>query len=143
MLYLIGDGKLQDDVEKQVADLGMNDHIIFVGLTHDIPQYLSAMDMMVLPSRYEGLPNVLVEWQASGLPTLVSANVTRDCKLTDSVTFVELEKEAWVEGILNTKVDIDRKSISKDNVEKIKAAGYSIKEQAAQLKQYYIEQLQR
>ena len=56
---------------------------------------------------------------------------------------VELEKEAWVEGILNTKVDIDRKSISKDNVEKIKAAGYSIKEQAAQLKQYYIEQLQR
>ena len=143
MLYLIGDGKLQDDVEKQVAELGMNDNIIFVGLTHDIPQYLSAMDMMVLPSRYEGLPNVLVEWQASGLPTLVSANVTRDSKLTDSLTFMELEKEVWVEGVLNTKVDIDRKRISKDNVEKIKAAGYSIKEQAAQLKQYYIEHLKK
>ena len=143
MLYLIGDGKLQGDVEKQVAELGMNDNIIFVGLTHDIPQYLSAMDMMVLPSRYEGLPNVLVEWQASGLPTLVSANVTRDSKLTDSVTFVELEKEAWVEAIMNTKVDIDRKSMSKVNIEKIKAAGYSIKEQAAMLKQYYIEHLKK
>ena len=143
MLFLIGDGKLQSDVERQVSELGMNDNIIFVGLTYDIPQYLSAMDMMVLPSRYEGLPNVLVEWQASGLPTLVSANVTKDSKLTDSVTFVELEKEAWVEGVLNTKVDVDRKSISKDNVEKIKAAGYSIKEQAAQLKQYYIEHLKK
>jgi hypothetical protein len=56
---------------------------------------------------------------------------------------MELEKEVWVEGVLNTKVDIDRKRISKDNVEKIKAAGYSIKEQAAQLKQYYTEHLKK
>lgn len=140
-LFLIGDGKFQDDMEKKVAEMGLNDYIIFVGLTLDIPQYLSAMDMMVLPSRYEGLPNVVIEWQTSGLPTLISANVTTDCKLTESVSFVPLEHEAWVEAILNTKVDIDRKVQSEKNIEKIKAAGFSIKEQAAKLKQYYISHL--
>ena len=141
MLFLIGDGKFQYDIEKKVTQLGINDNVVFVGLTLDIPQYLSAMDMMVLPSRYEGLPNVVIEWQTSGLPTLVSDSVTRDCKLTDSVSFVPLEREAWVEAILKTNIDIDRKVQSENNIKKIAEAGYSIKEQAAHLKQYYKEHL--
>ena len=142
-LFLIGDGKFQDIIEKLVEDLGLNENVVFVGLTLEVPKYLSAMDMMVLPSRYEGLPNVVIEWQTSGLPTLVSANVTTDCKLTDSVSFVPLEKDVWVEAILNTKVDIDRRKQSDANIEKIKEAGYSIKEQAAKLKQYYIDHLNK
>ena len=143
MLFLIGDGKFQYDIEKKVTQLGINDNVVFVGLTLDIPQYLSAMDMMVLPSRYEGLPNVVIEWQTSGLPTLVSDSVTRDCKLTDSVSFVPLEREAWVEAILKTNIDIDRKVQSENNIKKIAEAGYSIKEQAAHLKQYYKEHLKK
>lgn len=143
ILFLIGDGKFQDDIEKKVAQLGINDNVVFVGLTLEIPQYLSAMDMMVLPSRYEGLPNVVIEWQTSGLPTLVSDPVTRDCKLTDSVSFVPLEKDAWANAILNTNVNIDRKDQSEKNIKEIVAAGYSIKEQAAKLKQYYIDHLKK
>ena len=143
MLFLIGDGKFQDDIEKKVAQLGINENVVFVGLTLKIPQYLSAMDMMVLPSRYEGLPNVVIEWQTSGLPTLVSDPVTRDCKLTESVSFVPLEKNTWVNAILNTNVNIDRKVQSERNIKEIVDAGYSIKEQAAQLKQYYIDHLKK
>lgn len=143
VLFLIGDGKFKNDIEAQVKQLGVESNVVFVGTTLEIPAYLSAMDMMVLPSLWEGLPNVVIEWQVAGLPTLVADTVTADCKLTDSVSFLPLEKETWAEAILNTKVDIDRKAQSEKNIEKIKAAGFSIKEQAAKLKQYYIEHLKK
>ena len=143
ILFLIGDGKFRNDIETQVKQLGVEAHVVFVGTSLEIPAYLSAMDMMVLPSLWEGLPNVVIEWQAAGLPTMVADTVTADCKLTDSVAFVPLEKGKWVEAILNTKVDIDRKKQSEKNIENIKAAGFSIKEQAETLKQYYFEHLKK
>ena len=137
VLFLIGDGKFRNDIETQVKQLGIEANVIFVGTTLEIPAYLSAMDIMVLPSLWEGLPNVVIEWQTSGLPTFVSANVTTDCKLTNSVSFVPLDKDAWVKAILNTQVNSDRQAQSEKNIEEIKVAGFSIKEQAAKLKQYY------
>lgn len=143
VLFLIGDGKFRSDIETQVKQAGIEKNVVFVGTTLEIPAYLSAMDMMVLPSLWEGLPNVVVEWQVSGLPTLVADTVTKDCKLTDSVSFVPLEKNMWVEDILNVKIDIDRKIQSEKNIMEIAVAGYSIKEQAAKLKQYYIKHLKK
>ncbi len=141
VLFLIGDGKFRPDIEALVKQSGIEGNVVFVGTTLEIPAYLSAMDMMVLPSLWEGLPNVVIEWQVSGLPTLVADTVTKDCKLTDSVSFVPLERNAWVEAILNTKADTDRKTQSEKNIMEIATAGYSIKEQAAKLKQYYIDHL--
>lgn len=143
ILFLIGDGKFKEDMISKVKDLNIEENIVFVGTTLDIPAYLSAMDMMVLPSLWEGLPNVVIEWQVAGLPTLVADTVTKDCKLTESVSFIPLEKDAWVDAILGTDVNIDRKAQSEKNIKEIAAAGYSIKEQAAKLKQYYIERLKR
>ena len=143
MLFLIGDGKYRKDIEAQVKQLGIEASVIFVGTTLEVPAYLSAMDMMVLPSLWEGLPNVVIEWQVAGLPTLVADTVTTDCKLTDSVRFLPLDKESWADAVLDTKVDIDRKVQSEKNIKEIVAAGFSIKEQAAKLKQYYIDHLKK
>lgn len=143
ILFLIGDGKRRGEVEKLINNLGISNHVILVGTTFEIPAYLSAMDMMVLPSIGEGLPHVLIEWQISGLPTLVADTVTKDCKLTENLSFLPLDKKAWVDGILNTEVHIDRVHQSEKNIHEITAAGYNIKEQAAQLKQYYIDHLRK
>lgn len=143
MLFLIGDGKFKEDMVSKVNVLGLDKNVIFVGTTLEIPAYLSAMDMMVLPSLWEGLPNVVIEWQVAGLPTLVADTVTKDCKLTDSVSFVPLDMDRWVDTILKTKVDIDRDFQSDKNIKEIAAAGYSIKEQAARLKKYYVEHLNK
>lgn len=143
MLFLIGDGKFKDDMVSKVKELRIDENVVFVGTTLEIPAYLSAMDMMVLPSLWEGLPNVVIEWQVSGLPTLVADTVTADCKLTDSVSFLPLDKTTWVEAILSMDIRVDRKIQSEKNIEDITAAGYSIKEQAAKLKQYYIEHLKK
>lgn len=143
VLFLIGDGELRGEIEQLVNKYKLNENIIFTGTILDIPSYLSAMDMMVLPSLWEGLPNVAIEWQTSGLPTLVSSTVTSDCKLTDSVSFLPLDKNTWVEAMLGMNIDIDRKIVSEINIEKIREAGYSIKEEAAKLKNYYLSHLKK
>lgn len=143
VLFLIGDGQYRGTIEQQVKQNGIEDNVIFVGTTLEIPAYLSAMDMMVLPSLWEGLPNVVIEWQTSGLPTLVADTVTKDCKLTESVKFLPLEKYVWVENILNLHVNGNRAEQSNNNIKEIAAAGFSIKEQAAVLKQYYSEHLKK
>ena len=141
VLFLIGDGKFKELMMTKVKDYGIENNVVFVGTTLDIPQYLSMMDMMVLPSLYEGLPNVVIEWQISGLPILVADTVTPDCKLTDSVKFLPLTQDKWVNSVLECNVDIDRKEHSERNIKLISDAGFDIKKQAALLKQYYIEHL--
>lgn len=143
MLFLIGDGKYKEEIRETVKNLGMTDNVIFVGTTLNIPQYLSMMDLMVLPSLYEGLPNVVIEWQISGLPILVADTVTKDCKLTESVTFLPLDKGTWKKSILDCNVNILRKEVSEHNIELISKAGFDIKKQAAMLKEYYVKHLNK
>ena len=105
-------------------------------------QILSAMDFMVLPSLFEGLPNVLIEWQASGLPTLVADTVTEEAKLTDLITFLPLDQSAWVEGMRRFDYRIDRAAASAAGIRAIAQSGYDISENAARLKRLYRQYLQ-
>ncbi len=65
-----GQGVLLDEMRTKVADAGLSDTIQLPGLTRDAWASLAAMDVFVLTSRIEGLPNVLVEAQACGLPII-------------------------------------------------------------------------
>jgi glycosyltransferase involved in cell wall biosynthesis len=65
-----GTGPMLDEVRAYVASLELSDIIKLPGLTHDAWSALAAMDVFALTSRMEGLPNVLVEAQASGLPVV-------------------------------------------------------------------------
>lgn len=141
VLFLIGDGQLLDAMRTKVRELSIDRFVVFVGMTLHVPLYLNAMDLMVLPSLFEGLPNVVVEWQANGLPSLVSDVVTKECDLTGSITVIPLDVEIWKEKILSMKLDTDRESQSRNNCLKMTAAGYSIKKEAARLKAYYLENL--
>lgn len=53
---------------KPKEKLNIEDTIRFMGTADDINNYLQAMDLMLLPSLYEGFPVTVVEWQANGLP---------------------------------------------------------------------------
>ena len=56
-LLLVGQGKLQDQTREKAKALGIADRVIFAGVRSDIPRVLSAMDVFVFPSLYEGMPN--------------------------------------------------------------------------------------
>lgn len=121
-LVLCGDGELKADIEQIVEEQGLTDRVSFLGMRRDIPDILQAIDVMVMPSLFEGLPFVLVEAQASGVPCVVSNTVSEEAKLTDILEYVELDAsiEKWVDTILSYK---DYVKVSKK--EQLEAKGFS------------------
>lgn len=71
-LLLVGDGPLRPWVADQAVRLGIADRVTFTGVRHDVPRLLEAMDVFVMPSRFEGFPNAIIEAQAAGLPVVAS-----------------------------------------------------------------------
>ena len=60
-LAIIGEGPLRQELETAIARMDLTDAAFLTGNVDDVPDRLQAMDMMVLPSLYEGFPNVLIE----------------------------------------------------------------------------------
>jgi len=67
-----GDGPCREALEKQAHELGVLDRTLFSGFRRDLPEIFSVMDLFVLPSLSEGLPNVILEAFASGKPVVAS-----------------------------------------------------------------------
>lgn len=100
-LLLVGSGILEGQVKRRVKELRLVDDVLFLGVRNDIPDILCAMDCFVMPSLFEGLPFVLVEAQASGLPCVISNTINKDSKLTPYLEFRSLNDELglWVNDI--------------------------------------------
>jgi len=138
-LFLLGDGTLRRDIEAQVNSLGLAQSVLFLGHTPRVSDYLSALDLAVLPSLYEGFPNVAIEWQISGLPSLISDSVSDECAVTDLIRFIPAANTtAWAHEIAST-VPVDRMSTSSAARRLLREAGYEIAVGAAKLQASYTE----
>lgn len=71
---IVGDGPLKGKLEKQSMELGLDGEIIFTGVRKDIPEILKIIDILIIPSLYEGLPTIMLEAMASRV-AVVSTNV--------------------------------------------------------------------
>ena len=146
-LVLIGEGPLQNDIREKVQGLGLTDKVVFTGNINNVHEYLNAIDMVIMPSYFEGLPLTLIEQQANGLRCVVSDTITREADKTNSLTFLPLDAPVsdWadtIENILATdKGDRYERSIS--NITKIERCGYSIQEEARKLQAYYLNAINR
>ncbi|MBN1559559.1 glycosyltransferase [candidate division KSB1 bacterium] len=69
---LVGDGPLRSQLMHKVDQAGLHDFFIFLGFRQDVPDLLPLFDLFVLPSLYEGLPNVVLEAMACGLPVVAT-----------------------------------------------------------------------
>ncbi|MCB1790414.1 MAG: glycosyltransferase [Gammaproteobacteria bacterium] len=70
---LYGDGVMQNEVEAQAQALGLDDVLLLPGVTDDVPAAIRGFDLLLLTSRHEGLPNVLIEAQSLGCPVVTTA----------------------------------------------------------------------
>jgi len=107
-LLLIGSGELENQIKQQAEKLGLLDKVIFAGTRHDIPELLMAMDVFVLPSFFEGMPNVVIEAQATGLPCIVSDMVTKEVQITDLVIQLPLNINLWGDSIMRLDKHFNR-----------------------------------
>jgi len=69
---LVGDGPQRFQLEGYAAELGISDHVHFLGMRRDLPALYAAMDVFALPSVQEGSPNALMEAMACGKPVIAS-----------------------------------------------------------------------
>jgi glycosyltransferase involved in cell wall biosynthesis len=70
---VFGDGVLRDELPKQAAAAGLADKMAFAGFHADLDQLMPHADVFVLPSYNEGLPNVVLEASAAGVPVVATA----------------------------------------------------------------------
>jgi glycosyltransferase involved in cell wall biosynthesis len=71
---LAGEGPERGRLERLARQLGIAERVVLLGTRRDTPELLAACDVLALPSRYEGLPLVLLEAMAAGVP-LVASNI--------------------------------------------------------------------
>lgn len=138
-LMLIGDGKTHQDVKNKAIQLGVLDSVVFTGVTKKVSEHLSACDIIVMPSLFEGFPLSLVEEQANGLQCICSDVITRAVNLTGNVSFISLDEspEVWADAVKNTVFFSDRNGASIQSIKKIKEAGGSIEDEVRKLEKFY------
>lgn len=91
-VVIVGTGNLKDVLQLKVKELDLENEVLFLGVRSDIPNILAGTDIMLMPSFHEGFPVVLVETQASGVPSLIAGTISSEVELgMDMVQFLSLE----------------------------------------------------
>ena len=96
-----GDGSLRHTLEDRVRSEGLEHHVSFLGLRRDTARLMNAFDVLAMPSHYEGIPVVLMEAQACGLPCLVSDAVSEEVDYgLGLVRFLSIDSvDLWADAI--------------------------------------------
>ncbi len=141
VLMLVGDGERRPLIEMKAREMGLSDKIKFLGSRDDVPNLMNAMDVFLMPSIYEGLPLVLVEAQAAGLPCVISNAIPRDCDITRKIKRLELAEppSVWAEAViahagLQSRVD---------GFEIVRQAGFDVAFEAKKLGSFYLESVSK
>lgn len=131
-LLLVGDGELRNEIENEVERLKLGDHVIITGSTQHPEDYYAVMNVIILPSFFEGLPVTAIEAQVSGVPIVVSEAVPKDAMISDGYKHLKLTDSAaeW------SKIAIE---ISRHSVNLMQnSRAYDIKEAAPILLDDYV-----
>lgn len=133
----VGDGPLADGVDKMITKHGLSDRVHMLGLRKDIDKLLQAIDVLVLPSLWEGLPLITIESQAAGTKLIISDKVSPLAILNkDSCYQLELSFEKWAECLQSLSINRSYKE-RYIGYECVVNAGYDIADNINLLRKIY------
>lgn len=136
VLVLVGEGVLKEHAIKKVKEKGLEDKVLFLGVRNDVNELLQAMDVLMLPSLFEGIPVTGIEAQAAGLPCVMSTNVSEEFNV-GFISYVDLSEGAdiWAKRIFEQYQVTDRTQ----GVRRMTEAGYDIHIEAKKLQNFYLK----
>lgn len=136
-----GSNHYEIEIKEKINKLELREKIVFLGLRDDIAKVMSAFDVFMLPSIYEGLAMVAIEAQASGLPCIVSTGVPGQVDMgLGLVTQLSTKNtEQWISLIMelgNNRQYHDKQKI----YDCLSKNGYNIKFSTNHIKDLYLHQ---
>lgn len=134
-LVLVGNGKEKAHIVSLIEKYKLHNRVLLLPEIKDVQNYFSLFDIFALPSRYEGLPLVAVEAQATGIPCLLSDQITPETDLTGQCRFLPIESTGyWADQMALTL------SCPKyEGYDAVRKAGYDIREEVRRLEAFYTE----
>lgn len=137
VLVFVGQGELEDEVRSLVLEKGLEKDVLLLGLRADVPDLLQAMDVFVLPSRFEGLGIVYIEAQAAGLKTFATEGVVPKEACLSSDLFTYLPQDATAQQWADAVLAVD--TMERPNTLKIvQMNGYDIHKEIPVLRELYL-----
>ena len=138
---LVGDGPLRLAIEEKVARLGLAERFVFTGLRADVAQLmLGAIDVLLFPSLWEGLPMTTIESQAAGLPCVASPAVPEEAVVEPGlISHVDLAEPpaVWARAVLDAA---GREGISQPKaLALVEKSRFNIRSSVAALERVYLE----
>ncbi len=121
---IVGKGPLASQLKELSIKLGISSKVKFLGFRNDIPELLSVIDIFVLPSLWEGMPNVVLEAMSAGKPVIATDTGGSKDIIDNGINGVLVEpgnSEALAEAILKLLEDpVQRQRLGESAREKIK-----------------------
>ena len=112
-----GEAALMDSLRQKISEKDLGEYICLLGVRKDIDVLMRKSSAFVLPSKYEGMPLVMIEAQASGLPCVSADTYSREVDFEiDGVTWLSLDDgvSVWTDALIAA---VNRPRASKDKVE--------------------------
>jgi len=136
ILLLVGEGELFDEIKNMVHCCQLDDRVIFYGTSDNVPALLSAMDIFVMPSRWEAFGIAGIEAQASGLQCFFSTAISREIVVSNNCHFLSLDDsyQIWADNILYVLEHDDGRAI---DLEQMRQKGYDAQDLENRLKQIW------
>lgn len=137
-LLLVGTGPLMEKYEKRVCELGIKEKVVFLGVRTDIPNILSASDLFLFPSLFEGLPVSLIEAQVNGIFCLASDTISKESMVSEVIKYlpINVSPKLWCEEIEITSVEKRKKAY-----EYVSQCDYNIVNVAREVQEIYLSMI--
>ena len=141
---LVGDGILRPNVESEVRRHGLEGRLLLLGWRRDIPEILQDTDVLVLTSLWEGLPRVLPQAMAVGVPAIVTDVDGSPEAILDGVNgFVVRPKdvETMAQRVIQLISDPDlRRKMGEEGRKRVQE--FDIREMVKRQEEFYTELLE-
>lgn len=126
-MLFVGDGELREEFSRAIADNGLDDRCMLLGVRSDVPELLAITDLFLLPSTSEGLPVCIIEAQESGVMSIISDTITHQTDLNlGLVEFLPItDGKRWSERIVES-CNRKHSATHEQRLEAIKTHGFDM-----------------